>query len=202
VDEHTRRTVHALLTQQDTSQRPATRLRGWRVESTLEATERWVDHLAVNELTQTRALLRVYALSPLASEAERHRLVERMRWEAQVLHRVGQHRSILRAEPFFEDDAGRLCLPLEDFRGVTLPTFLSRHRPQLSGREGLQELARLWGEVADAVSHAHGQGVVHRLLRPEVVLLEELPRGAQVRLTGFDLAKQLHSGRTVHLTSL
>ncbi|QRK05235.1 protein kinase [Archangium violaceum] len=202
VDEHTRRTVHTLLSQQDPAQRPTTRIRGWRIESTLEATERWVDHMALNELAQTRAVLRVYALSPLATDAERNHLVERMRWEAQVLHRVGQHRAILRAEPFFEDDAGRLCLPLEDFQGVTLPTWLAHHRKQLSGREGLKALAHLWDEVADAVAHAHGQGVVHRLLRPEVVLLEDKAPDAQVRLTGFDLAKQLQSGRTVHITSL
>ncbi|WP_375759654.1 protein kinase [Corallococcus exercitus] len=202
VDEHTQRTLHTLLTQQDPALRPPERIRGWRLESTVEATERWVDHLAVNDLTHTRALLRVYALSPLATDAERQHLLERLRWEAQVLNRVGQHPSILRAEPFFEDDAGRFCLPLEDFRGVTLPTWLARHRAQHPGREGLKALAHLWDEVANAVAHSHGQGVVHRLLRPEVVLLEDKAPCSQVRLTGFDLAKQLQSGRTVHVTSL
>jgi serine/threonine protein kinase len=202
VDEHTQRTVHTLLTQQDPALRPPERIGGWRLESTVEATERWVDHLAVNDLTHTRALLRVYALSPLATDAERQHLLERLRWEAQVLNRVGQHGSILRAEPFFDDDAGRFCLPLEDFRGVTLPTWLARYRSQHPGREGLKTLALLWDGVADAVAHAHGHGVVHRLLRPEVVLLEDKAPGAQVRLTGFDLAKQLQSGRTVHVTSL
>src|SRR5690606_5591048 len=50
--------------------------------------------------------------------------------------------------------------------------------------------------------HAHAQGVVHRLLRPEAVLIEDVTEGAQLRLTGFDLAKQLNHDRTVLVTTL
>src|SRR5690606_21025022 len=122
--------------------------------------------------------------------------------EAQVLHRVSQHEAILAADPLFEEPEVGLCLPLEDFPGLTLPTWIDKHHDKLTGKDGLRERVRLWRLLASAVQHAHAQGVVHRLLRPEAVLIEDVTEGAQLRLTGFDLAKQLNHDRTVLVTTL
>jgi serine/threonine protein kinase len=43
---------------------------------------------------------------------------------------------------------------------------------------------------------------VHRLLRPEVVLVEDKQEPTQIRVTGFDLAKQLTGDSTISLTTV
>ncbi len=60
----------------------------------------------------------------------------------------------------------------------------------------------LWMRIAATLDEAHTQGVVHRLLRPEVVLVEDSPSPQAIRVTGFDLAKQLSAETTVLLTLL
>ncbi len=53
--------------------------------------------------------------------------------------------------------------------------------------------------IAETVRAAHHQGVIHRLLRPEVILVEDHPKAREFRITGFDLAKQTHAGSSVTL---
>ncbi len=43
---------------------------------------------------------------------------------------------------------------------------------------------------------------MHRLLRPDVILVEDKQDPTQIRVTGFDLAKQLTADATISLTSV
>jgi serine/threonine protein kinase len=201
VDAPTREALHRILTGVNPNAPPPRRVREYALDATLDRTERYVEHLAHHAITGEKRVLRVYTIPPLAHDEARRKVEDRCRWEAQVLSRVAAHPNVLHADPPFLDEAG-MCLPFYHFEGVTLASWVERHHKKHSGKPGLRALVTLWREIALALAHAHRQGVVHRLLRPDVVLFENVPAQPQVRVTGFDLAKQTWSGQTLAVSTL
>ena len=67
------------------------------------------------------------------------------------------------------------------------------------GRVPADETRRIMRETADALSAAHGQGVIHRDIKPDNILLEGT-RG-RVMVTDFGIAKALSAPGTATLTS-
>ncbi len=195
-------TLHRILTSEDTAPkraRPARRIREYEVERTLETHDNCKELLGRNTLSGDRRVLRIYAIPSLATDDEREQIRKRARWEAQVLGRIGRLDGILKADPPFEDEAG-IVLPLEYFESITLATWAERYA--MTKKADFKARVGLWLEIAAAVADAHGEGVVHRLLRPEVILVKDSPTPTGVRITGFDLAKQLASDSTVAFTTL
>lgn len=198
----TQAALHRILTSEDTAPkraRPARRIREYEVERNLETHDNCKELLARNTLSGDRRVLRIYGLPPLATDEERELIRKRARWEAQVLGRLGKLDGILRADPPFEDEAG-IVLPLEYFESITLATWVERYAMPKKAR--FEDRIGLWLDIAAAISDAHDEGVVHRLLRPEVILVQDTPKPTDIRITGFDLAKQLASDSTVAFTSL
>lgn len=74
--------------------------------------------------------------------------------------------------PFVEGESLRACLA----RGDSL---------------GLREIIRLLREVADALSYAHGQGVIHRDIKPENILMS----GGHAVVADFGIAKALFAAQ-------
>jgi serine/threonine protein kinase len=183
--------------------KPVRRVREYEIVETLDLQDTFTELLGRNTLSGAERVLRIYSVPPLATDAQRDRVAERARWEAQVLGRLGRSEGILTADPPFSDEAG-IVLPLEYFKGITLTTWVERYGPDTRGKEKADLHARtdLWMRVAQTLDDAHRQGVVHRLLRPEVILVEDRLDPQQIRVTGFDLAKQLTSDATISLTSL
>jgi serine/threonine protein kinase len=183
--------------------RPTRRVREYDVLTTLEHGDGYTELLGRNNLSGDERVLRIYGIPPLSSEAARERVAARARWEAQVLGRLGRIDGILSADPPFADEAG-IVLPLEHFRGITLTTWVERYGPDApaSTRADFRARTDLWLRIAATIEDAHRQGVVHRLLRPDVILVEDHQTPTQVRITGFDLAKQLSADTTVLLTTL
>ena len=105
-----------------------------------------------------------------------------------MLGRLGKLDGILKADPPFEDEAG-IVLPLEYFESITLATWVERYAMPKKAR--FEDRIGLWLDIAAAIADAHDEGVVHRLLRPEVILVQDTPKPTEIRITGFDLAKQL-----------
>ena len=196
LDDHARQVFHAVLTGADQAHQPSRRVREWQLRSVLDRGEDYTEYLAENEMSQKRRLLRVYSLPWSAGDEERQRVVQRCSWEAQVLVSVGQHPNILDAESPFQDEIG-ICQPLEHFPGLSLASWLERYPPEGPQWPPLAERLRLWRQVAEALHFAHRRGVVHRLLRPEVILLEDKAQRPQLRLAGFELAKQLSRQATI-----
>lgn len=204
VDEETRKALHKLLAGADPSKRPLHRIREYRLEGVRERTDRFVEYDAFYDFpgAEERQVLRVYPIVA-ADPEEKKRAIELVRWETQVLGRIGRHPAILNARPPFEDEAG-LCLPFEAFPGVTLATWAAKYNraKELAGREGLRARIALFERISEAIEHAHSQGIVHRLLAPEAVLLTDKALDPELRVTGFDLAKQVRSDQTIALSTI
>lgn len=183
--------------------KPVRRVREYEVVGTLDHHETFTELLGRNSLSGAERVLRIYSVPPLATDAQRDRVAERARWEAQVLGRLGRSEGILSADPPFSDEAG-IVLPLEHFKGITLTTWVERYGPDARGKEkaDLRVRTDLWMRVARTIDESHRQGVVHRLLRPDVVLVEDKQEPSEVRVTGFDLAKQIATDATISLTTV
>lgn len=192
-----------LLTGTQTGPRPVRRVREYEVVDTLDHQDTYTELLGRNALSSAERILRIYSIPHLAPEDQRDRVVKRARWEAQVLGRLGRSEGVLSADPPFSDEAG-IVLPLENFKGITLTTWVERYGPDALGKEraDLRVRTDLWIRIAKTLDEVHRQGVVHRLLRPDVILVEDKQEPAQIRVTGFDLAKQMACDATISLTSL
>ena len=105
-----------------------------------------------------------------------------------------QHPHIL---PLFDSGevAGQLFYVMPFVQGETLRARLERER-QLS----IAEAIRLATEVADALSYAHGLGVIHRDIKPENILLQG--GHALVADFGIALAVQQAGGQRMTQTGL
>lgn len=192
-----------LFTGAQSGPRPVRRVREYEVVETFDHHDTFTELLGRNTLSSAERVLRIYSIPPLATDAQRDRVVDRARWEAQVLGRLGRSEGVLTADPPFSDEAG-IVLPLEYFKGITLTTWVERYGPDARGKEkaDLRVRTDLWMAIAQTLDETHRQGVVHRLLRPDVVLVEDKQEPTQIRVTGFDLAKQMTSDATISFTSV
>ncbi len=136
---------------------------------------------------------RLVALKVLPPETQRDEIARaRFASEAAAAARL-RHPGLVPVHEFGEVD-GRLFLALELIEGPNLADHVRRGGP-LPPRVA----AELVAQVADALQHAHQQGVLHRDLKPSNVLLD--PSGV-ARVTDFGLARIFDGtpGRQVTLT--
>jgi WD40 repeat protein/predicted Ser/Thr protein kinase len=106
-------------------------------------------------------------------------LLKRFTHEAQILARLHDPGIAQVYEAGLSDD-GQPFFAMELIRGVPLDEYANRHGLDLAARVGL--VAR----VADAVQHAHDQGVIHRDLKPANILVEET---GQPKVLDFGVAR-------------
>ncbi|MFO1054099.1 MAG: serine/threonine-protein kinase [Planctomycetota bacterium] len=139
-----------------------------------------------------------------ASRAGSAQAVERFRREARAVERL-DHPGIVRVREDGVDGRSRPgmhWLAMELVRGRSLRDAFQGVREACSGdpeavppsaRLGLRVEGAYWREVvelgaqlADALAHAHAQGVIHRDVKPQNVLIDESGRA---RLVDFGLAR-------------
>ncbi len=111
--------------------------------------------------------------------------VERFYQEARIAAQL-KHPNIITVHEIGEVD-GQLFIAMELVRGGSLRDGL-----EVSGAMGIEETVALLRPVAGALDFAHGNGVVHRDVKPANILLDPSPDGG-VRpvLTDFGLVKAL-----------
>src|SRR5213594_3300952 len=67
-----------------------------------------------------------------------------------------------------------------------------RHRMTREGKLPVTDAVRILHEVADALAHAHAEGVIHRDIKPENILLE----GSHAVLADFGVARALTEAKS------
>lgn len=71
-----------------------------------------------------------------------------------------------------------------------------RQRLDAEGPLPIEEVARILGEVAEALAYAHDQGIVHRDIKPENILLQ----GATAMVADFGIARAMEEAGADRLT--
>ncbi|MCB9527797.1 MAG: serine/threonine protein kinase [Myxococcales bacterium] len=110
-------------------------------------------------------------------------LLARFRREARVHDRLNS-RFIVRLRDFGEEADGVPFIIQDYIEGTNLRDLVTRDGPMAPGRAA--ELAR---QICVALDEAHLNGIVHRDIKPANVMLVETPRGEEIRLLDFGIAK-------------
>ena len=135
---------------------------------------------ARHHLTDQDVAIKV--LSPALS-GDLH-LRERFIGEAKALARL-DHTNIVSLMNFIEEE-GRFFLVMQYVQGMSLDDRLA------AGPLSAQEAVSISEQVLAALEHAHGQGVVHRDIKPDNILLRH---DGVVKVTDFGVARILGSAR-------
>lgn len=109
--------------------------------------------------------------------------VERFKREARVIAKL-QHPHILPVHDFGESD-GYTYMAMRFIRGGELSDWIEQNQPL-----SLPQIRRIISQIGDALDYAHGQGVMHRDVKPSNVLIDE--RG-NCLLTDFGLARMVET---------
>jgi formylglycine-generating enzyme required for sulfatase activity/tRNA A-37 threonylcarbamoyl transferase component Bud32 len=127
--------------------------------------------------------LAVKVLSPdvIAS----HSVLERFRREAETVAQLS-HPHIVPLH-FIGQKDDLVYLVMEAIDGGSLADRLERE-----GQLPIGESARIFGEVASAIAHAHKRGVVHRDIKPQNVLLDG--ESGRALVTDFGIARTAEGG--------
>ncbi len=98
-----------------------------------------------------------------------------------------RHPAIVRVFDFGETDAGAPFLVMELLEGISLASFIDGN-----GRMPAAEAVRTLLPIADALVLAHAQGVVHRDVKPDNILLVSDGTGGYLpKILDFGIAKLL-----------
>jgi len=140
-------------------------------------------------LAREKALERAVAIKVLppdaATDADSR---ERFRREARTAAKL-THPNIVPLYTF-GDTEGMLYFVMGYVKGESLGERMRRE-----GKLPEEDVRRILGEVADALHYAHKQGVVHRDIKPDNILLED--DTGRPMLTDFGVAKARASGATL-----
>src|SRR4026207_181986 len=121
--------------------------------------------------------------APRPSIAAHEKVVGRFSREARAASRIS-HPNALSVTDFGEDESGHVFLVMEFLSGKTLK--------QLIRDEGPLPLARvvdITRQVGDALNAAHSQGVVHRDLKSDNIMLLDTMTGDHAEVVAFGIAK-------------
>ncbi len=164
------------------------RIGPWRIEAEIGRGMMGVVYKARDGRRRVAAVKVVRILFPI-SEEERLRFEKRFIQEGRIVARLA-HEGIVGVYEVARDKKRVPYMALEFLEGRTLAAILSEG-PAPAWRDSLGLVA----QVAEALHHAHGRGIIHRDIKPANIMV--LPSG-RAKLMDFGLAK---SGAGVELTS-
>ncbi len=106
----------------------------------------------------------------------------RFEQEARAMARL-DHSAIVPVHDFGRTERGQLYFVMQHIDG----TDLHQHLKQRGGRLPQGEALAIVAQILDALDYAHGQGIVHRDIKPGNILLN---RDGRVKIADFGLAKR------------
>ena len=139
-------------------------------------------------LARDLTLEREVAIKVVKTDSDAPEVYDRLRREAKTAARLS-HPNIVPLHAFGEVE-GMPYFVMGYVRGEALGARLRR-----DGKLPEDEARRILAEIADALDHAHRQGVVHRDIKPDNVLLED--DSGRALLTDFGVARALGKGDTL-----
>ena len=139
-------------------------------------------------LARDLALDREVAIKVVKTESSAREVHDRLKREARTAARLS-HPNIVPLHAFGEVE-GMPYFVMGYVRGESLAARLRRDT-----RLGEDDARRILADLAEALDHAHRQGVVHRDVKPDNVLLDD--ESGRALLTDFGVAKALGGGETM-----
>lgn len=139
-------------------------------------------------LARDLTLEREVAIKVIKTADDSREIYDRFRREAKTAAKLS-HPNIVPLHAFGEVE-GMPYFVMGYVRGESLADRLRRE-----GKLSEEEARRIFAEIADALDHAHRQGIVHRDIKPDNVLLED--ESGRALLTDFGVAKAVDKGETL-----
>jgi len=137
-------------------------------------------------LAEETTLGRKVAIKVLKQEATADpKFVERFRNEARMLGQLN-HPNIVGLYSFFED-GGTYYLVMQYAPGITLAELIRRTGPIPE-----QRAMRIFAQLAEALTFAHGEGIVHRDIKPSNIMVDP-DRSDRVLVMDFGIARMMDS---------
>lgn len=119
--------------------------------------------------------------------------IERFRNEVRILRRIS-HPNVLRVYNFHTSDTGYHYISMEYFKGDSLRAHL-----ESEGRYSEDDVVPILISIARGMSAAHAEGVVHRDLKPDNILISD---ELEVKIVDFGLAKALDENSELTATGV
>jgi len=139
-------------------------------------------------LARDLTLDREVAIKVIKTADDSREIYDRFRREARTAAKLS-HPNIVPLHAFGEVK-GMPYFVMGYVRGESLADRLRRE-----GKLPEEEARRVFAEIADALDHAHRQGVIHRDVKPDNVLLDD--ESGRALLTDFGVAKAVDKGETL-----
>jgi len=128
----------------------------------------------IDRVVAIKSILTTHSDNESAQEYER-----RFRREVKAVGKL-THPAIVTVFDFIEDHLGRPAMVMEFVEGETLQQYASRSRLPLA------RSLEIMIESAEALDHAHAQGIIHRDIKPANILIG---RDGRAKVSDFGIAK-------------
>ncbi|SIO58316.1 WD40 repeat [Singulisphaera sp. GP187] len=133
---------------------------------------------------QTEPLRRTVAMKLIKAGMDSRQVIARFEAERQALALM-DHPNIAKVLDAGTTESGRPYFVLELVRGIPITDYCDREKLTIRERLGL------FGDVCQAVQHAHQKGVIHRDLKPSNVLVTVVDGAAVPKVIDFGVAKAI-----------
>ena len=151
----------------------------YRIDARLNEGGMGTVYRATHVLMEKTVAIKVLRPSLAADE----KIVARFSREARAASRIS-HPNALTVTDFGEDENGTVFLVMEFLSGKTLKQVIRE-----TGRLPLPRAVEITRQVADALNAAHQQGVVHRDLKSDNIMLLDTMAGDHAKVLDFGIAK-------------
>ncbi|HEY9678823.1 MAG TPA: serine/threonine-protein kinase [Drouetiella sp.] len=152
--------------------------------------------MSIVYLARHEALGKLFAIKTLhAHLMSKHASVMRFQQEAQAASRL-QHPGIVAMHDYGVTEDGTPFLVMDYVQGESLGEMLQKMN-SLTVRHALD----IFKQTAEAISHAHERGIVHRDIKPNNIMLHFDDRGEMlVKIVDFGVAKSVDEEQRAKLT--